>query len=95
MFQKELGQRITIIENGQRRTITKIEAVAKQLVNKAAAGEPKAIQSLMKIPDALGELKLPDVTQPPKPRRFTLHIFEKDLATGQYVPANPPCAEDS
>ena len=41
-IREELNARIPITENGKRKKITKRKAVAKQLVNKAAAGDPKA-----------------------------------------------------
>jgi len=41
--QAELEERIVITENGQTRSITKGEAVAKQLVRKAVSGDVKAI----------------------------------------------------
>jgi len=40
---KELGVRIPINENGQRKKVTKREAIAKQLVNKAASGDPRTL----------------------------------------------------
>jgi hypothetical protein len=47
VLQSELKQRVAITEDGRRKKITKREAVAKQLVNKAAAGDPKAIPVLL------------------------------------------------
>ena len=47
LFDEELNTKIPINENGKRRTISKREAVAKQLVNKAASGDPKAIPILL------------------------------------------------
>lgn len=44
---KELNALIPITENGQRKKITKKEAVAKQMVNKAASGDPKAMAILL------------------------------------------------
>jgi hypothetical protein len=46
-IQSELNTRVAITENGRRKTITKRKAVAKQLVNKAAGGDPKAIPVLL------------------------------------------------
>lgn len=46
-IQNELAARVPIVENGRRRNITKRSAVAKQLVNKAAAGDPRAIPILL------------------------------------------------
>ena len=48
-LERELNQRVTVKEHGQTRTITKFEACIKQLVNKAASGEAKAIQFLIHL----------------------------------------------
>ena len=47
LIEAELDQRITVTENGQRKTISKREAIAKQLVNKAVGGDQKAIPLLL------------------------------------------------
>lgn len=46
---KNLNESVTVNENGQRKIITKFEAMTKQLVNKAASGDPKATQSLLQL----------------------------------------------
>jgi Family of unknown function (DUF5681) len=46
-IQDELNTRVPITENGRRKKITKRKAIAKQLVNKAATGDPKAIPVLL------------------------------------------------
>ena len=43
----ELQARILVNENGRRKTITKREAIAKQLVNKAAGGDPRVMPLLL------------------------------------------------
>ena len=43
---KTLRERVTITENGRRKTVTKLEAALKQLVNKAAAGDLRALHHL-------------------------------------------------
>jgi len=48
-LERELNQRVTIKENGVTRSITKFEAAIKQMVNKAATGDAKAIQFLMSV----------------------------------------------
>ena len=63
-LERELNQRVTIKENGVARTITKFEAALKQLVNKAASGETKAIHFLVNLLNVsngggLGEAPLP------------------------------------
>lgn len=40
---KELSARVEITENGKRKSITKREAIGKQVVNKAASGDPKFV----------------------------------------------------
>jgi hypothetical protein len=47
VIQSELKRRVAVTEDGKRKRITKREAVAKQLVNKAAAGDHKAIPVLL------------------------------------------------
>ena len=44
-----LGERVAINENGKRRRISKMEAVVKQLVNRAASGEARATQLLLAL----------------------------------------------
>lgn len=46
---RELAERVTITERGRTRTITKLEATVKQLVNSAATGNPRAMQLLMTL----------------------------------------------
>lgn len=47
VIEKELNMRVEVTENGRRRKISKREAVAKQLVNKAASGDTKSIPILL------------------------------------------------
>lgn len=47
ILEEELEQRVVIRENGKQKTITKRRASMKQLVNKAASGEHRALQILM------------------------------------------------
>lgn len=44
-----LRERVVINEHGQRKTVTKFEAAIKQLVNKAAGGELRALQQLVSL----------------------------------------------
>jgi hypothetical protein len=46
-IQAELKRPVTVTEDGRRKKISKREAVAKQLVNKAAAGDHRAIPVLL------------------------------------------------
>jgi hypothetical protein len=48
-FTKVLRERVVITEHGQRKTVTKLEAALKQLVNKAASGELPALRQLVEL----------------------------------------------
>jgi hypothetical protein len=44
-----MNEKVTINENGQSRRITKQEAAIKQLANKAASGDKRAIQDMLRF----------------------------------------------
>lgn len=46
VLERTLREKVVINENGRRKTVTKLEAGLKQLANKAASGELKALQLL-------------------------------------------------
>jgi hypothetical protein len=58
LMEKVLKEPVVISENGKRRRISKREALIKQLVNKAIAGDPRSIKlmlaELREIDDRLG-----------------------------------------
>ncbi|MBR1155190.1 DUF5681 domain-containing protein [Bradyrhizobium sp. JYMT SZCCT0428] len=54
-FEKTLNERVTINENGSRRTIRKSDAVMKQLVNKAASGDFRSIKLILEMAGPLSE----------------------------------------
>ena len=47
LLEQALSEQVVVTENGQRKQITKGEAMLKQLVNKAASGDPRAMQMLL------------------------------------------------
>ena len=47
LLEEELEQKVVVKENGRQKRITKRRATMKQLVNKAASGEHRAIQILI------------------------------------------------
>jgi hypothetical protein len=49
VFEEELQQRVIVREKGKQKAITKLRACIKQLVNKAASGDPRAIKALVDI----------------------------------------------
>ena len=46
VLERTLREKVVINEGGRRKTVTKLEAAIKQLTNKAASGELKALQLL-------------------------------------------------
>lgn len=46
-IQAELQRRVTITEDGRRKRASMLEVLIKRLINKAAAGDPKAVQVLL------------------------------------------------
>jgi hypothetical protein len=48
-FTKALREKVVINEGGQRKTVTKLEAALKQLVNKAASGDIRALRQLFEL----------------------------------------------
>lgn len=49
LARRTLDERIAIKENGERRRITKLEAVLKQLINKPQLGDARAIRDVIKL----------------------------------------------
>ena len=54
-LKKSLREKVVINENGRRKTVTKLEAAFKQLVNLAATGELRAIQLLSALVRSIEE----------------------------------------
>jgi len=46
VLMRTLREKVTVHENGRRRTVTKLEAALEQLVNQAAAGDLRALRHL-------------------------------------------------
>ena len=46
-LQRALRERVTVVERGKQKTITKLDAAAKQLANKAASGDLRAFRYLL------------------------------------------------
>src|ERR1700680_2347270 len=49
VLERTLRELVVINENGQRKTVTKLEAAIKQLVNRAASGELPALRHLVEL----------------------------------------------
>jgi Family of unknown function (DUF5681) len=59
-----LNEPVTVNENGRRKTITKLRASLKQLVNKAAAGDARALQLLLRTARQIDQPDTPDRSMP-------------------------------
>jgi hypothetical protein len=55
VLERALREKVVINENGRRKTITKLEAVIKQLVNKGASGD---LRSGLQVMDRAGEAEM-------------------------------------
>lgn len=65
VFTKTLRERVVINEHGHRKTVTKLEAALKQLVNKAASGDLRALAQLVVLAqDAEAKQSMPGAQEP-------------------------------
>jgi Family of unknown function (DUF5681) len=65
LFIKTLREKVIINENGKRKKVTKLEAALKQLVNKAASGDLRAINHLAELAgDFESKQNMPGAEQP-------------------------------
>jgi hypothetical protein len=65
LFTKTLREKVVINENGQRKTVTKLEAALKQLVNKGASGDLRALRQLVELArDAEAKQAMPGMQGP-------------------------------
>ena len=55
LARQAFNEKIAIKENGERRTITKLQAALKQLANKAASGDAAAIREVLRV-QAIAEI---------------------------------------
>jgi hypothetical protein len=85
-MEAELGKRVPVTEAGKVRHVTKEELIGIQLVNKAAAGDHKAIQRLFELIEK-GRLSLKPSYDPEKARAEIAALFERLAA--QYGPQKP------
>ena len=81
VLERTLRERVVINENGRRKTITKLEAAIKQLSNKAASGELKALQLLSALvrsaEDRAVQTSIPKSTLEEVDKKVFLGILER------------------
>jgi hypothetical protein len=64
-FMKALREKVVINEHGQRKTVTKLEAALKQLANKGASGDLRALAQLTALAqDAEAKQNMPGAQEP-------------------------------
>ena len=56
LARQAFNEKIVIRENGERRTITKMQAALKQLANKAASGDARAVREALKLQTKFAEI---------------------------------------
>jgi hypothetical protein len=74
---RTLREKITVVENGQTKTVTKLEAALEQLVNKAVAGDHRAIRLLTELAH---DAEAQETAQDAKPQ--DLSEFDHDVIQG-------------
>jgi|SRR5579859_1770255 len=92
IFEQELDIRIPVTENGTRKTITKRQAVGKQVVNKAAAGDTKATLLLLKtVGETGGQSDNPDAPDfvPGREDQFVMADIVKRIRSMRDVSEDP------
>jgi Family of unknown function (DUF5681) len=95
-LKEELGTKITIQENGKRKRITKRRAIAKQIVNKAASGDLKAIPVLLnQSQDLISERdQLAAVFDTPDDKSVLAGLLERLREANEETPPQPGRSED-
>jgi len=82
------NERVVIRENGERRSITKLEAALKQLANKAASGHDQSLRQVLRVHAGIEAATFPErpartgrgpadvsIDQPPDTRKVALALL--------------------
>lgn len=84
VVKKAMAVRLTVKENGKDRKISKLDAAVTQLVNKAASGDLRAIESVLRLNREIEARALP--TEAPRPLsdadRVVLERFAERMRGG-------------
>jgi hypothetical protein len=90
VLERALREEVFIEENGKRKSVTKLEAAVKHLVDKSAAGDLKAFQQLAALIRSTEEGQIQDPTpytvevsfdRPPVPRDVANSLSNIDVQT--------------
>jgi len=58
-FKDVMNEKITVVEGGKTRTMTKGEALIRTILNRALGGDPKAIGAIVSLAKLTGEFEVP------------------------------------
>lgn len=75
-LEKALLEKVSIVENGRRKSITKLEAAVKQLVNKSAGGDLRAFRMLSALVET-GEHLAQNAAAKPLMKEADLQVLER------------------
>jgi hypothetical protein len=53
-FNRALKEKVEVVEHGRRKSITKLDAAVKGMVNRAVKGDPKAMQQMLALGPLVG-----------------------------------------
>jgi hypothetical protein len=97
---RELKQPVTVRENGRERVLTKRAALAKAVVSRALAGDPRAFQFLMNtLPDQFRAPEIPQSAEAQTVSAAEAEILERFVArrlgsmSGNQTEPEPPTAQ--
>jgi len=75
VLERTLREKVVIHDNGERKTVTKLQAAIMQLTNKAASGELKAFQLLAALVRSAEERESQAVAPDPGPNELDEKVF--------------------
>jgi Family of unknown function (DUF5681) len=92
VLERALREKVIVNENGTRKRVTKLEAAVKQVINKAASGDLKALQLLASLVRSAEEraLQVPATASgiDESDEKVVLGILQRLETTGQGDPEN-------
>lgn len=92
---RSLREKVVVNENGRRRKVTKLEAALKQLVNKAASGELRALQQLVTLANDAEQKQSQATTRNPVLNDLDQEVMQSILARFQPALGDRPKPEEA
>lgn len=78
IFAEALREKVAVKENGERKRISKMKAIMKQTINRAAAGDAKATQQLINLLRIFGAQIEAEQDLASRPVEMHIHFEESD-----------------